>query len=176
MQQASFDGIPQTFLPLLRQGLSGLPETLQALAEALKTQRSYIFRLKEQDGTWYASQVAEWAASDTAPQIQNPALQNLPMKEAGYTRWLEAFLQNQAIAGPVYSFPEAERPLLEAQDIQSLLVVPIWVEEGLWGFLGVDDCQQERSFTPEEAAFLRGVAEVLARTLDLFERHRSIAG
>jgi diguanylate cyclase (GGDEF)-like protein len=172
MQQASFDGIPQTFLPLLRQGLSGLPETLQALAEALKTQRSYIFRLKEQDGTWYASQVAEWAASDTAPQIQNPALQNLPMKEAGYTRWLEAFLQNQAIAGPVYSFPEAERPLLEAQDIQSLLVVPIWVEEGLWGFLGVDDCQQERSFTPEEAAFLRGVAEVLARTLDLFERHR----
>ena len=172
MQQASFDGIPQTFLPLLRQGLSGLPETLQALAEALKAHRSYLFRLKEQDGTWYASQVAEWAASDTAPQIQNPALQNLPMKETGYTRWLEAFPQNQAIAGPVHSFPEAERPLLEAQDIQSLLVVPIWVEEGLWGFLGVDDCQQERSFTPEETAFLRGVAEVLARTLDLFERHR----
>jgi diguanylate cyclase (GGDEF)-like protein len=172
MQQASFDGIPQTFLPLLRQGLSGLPKTLQALAEALKAHRSYLFRLKEQDGTWYASQVAEWAASDTAPQIQNPALQNLPLKEAGYTRWLEAFLQDRAFAGPVYSFPEAERPLLEAQDIQSLLVVPIWVEEGLWGFLGVDDCQQEGSFTPEEAAFLRGVAEVLARTLDLFERHR----
>jgi PAS domain-containing protein len=94
------------------------------------------------------------------------------MREAGYGRWLEAFLRGVAIGGAVRTFPEEERPLLEAQEIQSLLVVPIRVEGRLWGFLGVDDCERERAFTLEEEALLREVAEALARTLDLFEVHR----
>lgn len=51
-------------------------------------------------------------------------------------------------------------------------MVPIWVEGELWGFLGVDDCERRRTFTPEEEGLLRVVAEMLARTLDLFEVHR----
>ena len=65
------------------------------------------------------------------------------------------------------TFPQAERPLLEAQEIQSLLVVPVFVDGILWGFLGVDDCRRKRSFGPEEEALLRAVAEALARTLGL---------
>ncbi len=162
----------QVLLPLLRQGLSGLPLTLEALGQALQAHRAYLFRLEEREGRWYTSQLAEWAGPGAAPQIQNPALQNLPLGEAGYGRWLEAFLRDGAISGPVRTFPEEERPLLEAQEIQSLLAVPIWVEERLWSFLGVDDCERERAFTPEEAGFLKEVAEALARTLDLFEVHR----
>jgi diguanylate cyclase (GGDEF)-like protein len=159
-------------LPLLRQGLQGLPEALRALAEALQAHRAYLFRLEERGGLWYASQLAEWAGPHVTPQIQNPSLQRLPMREAGYGRWLEAFLRGEAIGGAVKTFPEEERPLLEAQEIQSLLVVPIRVEGRLWGFLGVDDCERERAFTLEEEALLREVAEALARTLDLFEVHR----
>jgi diguanylate cyclase (GGDEF)-like protein len=159
-------------LPLLRQGLQGLPEALRALAEALQAHRAYLFRLEERDGRWYASQLAEWAGPHVTPQIQNPSLQRLPMREAGYGRWLEVFLRGEAIGGAVRTFPEEERPLLEAQEIQSLLVVPIRVEGRLWGFLGVDDCERERAFTLEEEALLREVAEALARTLDLFEVHR----
>jgi diguanylate cyclase (GGDEF)-like protein len=159
-------------LPLLRQGLQGLPEALRALAEALQAHRAYLFRLEERDGRWYASQLAEWAGPHVTPQIQNPSLQRLPVREAGYGRWLEAFLRGEAIGGAVRTFPEEERPLLEAQEIQSLLVVPIRVEGRLWGFLGVDDCERERAFTLEEEALLREVAEALARTLDLFEVHR----
>ncbi|WP_117237204.1 bifunctional diguanylate cyclase/phosphodiesterase [Thermus sediminis] len=159
-------------LSLLRRGLSGLPEALGALAEALEAHRAYLFRLEEREGRWYTSQLAEWAGPGVTPQIQNPSLQNVPMREAGYGRWLEAFLRDQAIGGPVRSFPEEERPLLQAQEIQSLLAVPIWVESRPWGFLGVDDCERERAFTPEEEGLLRGVAEVLARTLELFEVHR----
>ncbi|WP_448377764.1 GAF domain-containing protein, partial [Fervidobacterium sp.] len=159
-------------LPLLRRGLQGLTEALEALAKGLKAHRAYLFRLEEREGRWYTSQLAEWAGPGVTPQIQNPSLQNLPMREAGYGRWLEAFLRDGAISGPVRTFPEEERPLLQAQEIQSLLVVPIWVEGRLWGFLGVDDCERERAFTPKEEGLLREVAEVLARTLDLFEVHR----
>ncbi|MDW8356755.1 EAL domain-containing protein [Thermus sp.] len=164
--------LPRALFPLLRQGLGGLPDSLEAVARALSAHRAYLFRLEARGGTWYASQLAEWAGEGTSPQIQNPDLQDLPMEEAGYGRWLEAFLQDQAIGGPVRTFPQAERPLLEAQEIQSLLVVPIRVDGALWGFLGVDDCQRARGFTPEEEALLRVMAEALARTLELWERTR----
>ncbi|TFU16121.1 EAL domain-containing protein [Thermus tengchongensis] len=168
--------LSQALFPLLRRGLEGLGDALEQVALALSTHRAYLFRLEERHGVWYASQLAEWAGPGTSPQIQNPALQNLPLREAGYGRWLERFLKDQAVAGPVASFPEEERPLLEAQEIQSLLVVPIGVEGQLWGFLGVDDCQRERRFSGEEEAFLRAVAEALARTLELWERNRWLQG
>ncbi|SDE52508.1 diguanylate cyclase (GGDEF) domain-containing protein [Thermus arciformis] len=166
--------LAEALLPLLREGLSGLPEALRALGEGLRAHRAYLFRLEEREGRWYASQLAEWAGVGATPQIQNPALQDLPMEEAGYGRWLRLFREDRAVAGPVRAFPESERPLLEAQEIQSLLVVPVRVDGALWGFLGVDDCQRERSFGPEEEAFLRTVAEALARVLDLFARHHSL--
>ncbi|UZX15187.1 EAL domain-containing protein [Thermus sp. PS18] len=165
-------GPSQALLPLLRQGIKGLPQALEQVGRALRAHRAYLFRLEERQGIWYASQLSEWAGPDTTPQIQNPELQNLPVREKGYGRWLDRFLEDRAVAGPVASFPEEERPLLEAQGIQSLLVVPIWVEGRLWGFLGVDDCQRIREFAPEEEAFLRLVAEALARTLELWERER----
>ncbi|WP_243026640.1 EAL domain-containing protein [Thermus albus] len=165
-------GLSQALLPLLRRGVRGLAEALEQVGQTLRAHRAYLFRLEERQGTWYTSQLAEWAGPGTTPQLQNPELQNLPMRKAGYGRWLDLFLEDRAVAGPVASFPGEEQPLLEAQDIQSLLVVPIWVEGRLWGFLGVDDCQEERDFTAEEEAFLRAVAEVLARILELWERER----
>ncbi|GAA6748446.1 bifunctional diguanylate cyclase/phosphodiesterase [Thermus brockianus] len=164
--------LTQLLLPLLRKGLPGLPESLKNVAQLLKAHRAYLFRLEERQGIWYASQLAEWAKEDVEPQIQNPALQNLPMVESGYGRWLARFLADRSVGGPVATFPEKERPLLEAQAIQSLLVVPIFVEGRLWGFLGVDDCARERAFTREEEATLRALAGVLAQTLELWERTR----
>ncbi|MEZ0347728.1 MAG: GAF domain-containing protein, partial [Thermus sp.] len=164
--------LPQALLPLLRQGLTGLPKALEGVAQALEAHRAYLFRLEERQGTWYTSQLAEWAGEGVSPQIQNPALQDLPMEEAGYGRWLRRFLANQSVGGPVAAFPQEEQPLLLAQEIQSLLVVPIFVEGRLWGFLGVDDCLRERQFTQEEEALLRLLAEALAQTLELWERAR----
>ncbi|BDG23924.1 GAF domain-containing protein [Thermus thermophilus] len=109
-----------------------------------------------------------------APQIANPDLKRVPMAKGGYGRWLRAFLENRAVSGPVRTFPQAERPLLEAQDIRSLLAVPVFWKGRLWGFLGVDDCRRERAFSAEEEAFLRTGAEVLALALDLVERHRHL--
>ncbi|BFH75907.1 EAL domain-containing protein [Thermus thermophilus] len=151
-----------------------MPEALRGLGEALEADRAYLFRLKAEADDWYATQLAEWTAEGVAPQIANPDLKRVPMAKGGYGRWLRAFLENRAVSGPVRTFPQAERPLLEAQEIQSLLVVPVRVDGALWGFLGVDDCQRERSFGPEEEAFLRTVAEALARVLDLFARHHSL--
>lgn len=104
------------------------------------------------------------------PQIANPALQNLAMEEAGYGRWHEAFIEDDLIMGCVADFPASERALLNAQDIKSLLVVPIKVGGEPWGVLGFDDCRTEREWADWEVALLRSVATTIGLRLAQLER------
>lgn len=161
-------------LALLEKGTGGLEEALARLGQGLGVDRAYLFRLEVQEGVWYATQLSEWAREGVEAQIHNPTLRRLPLVEAGYGRWLAHFLEGRPIQGKVASFPPEERPLLEAQDIQALLVTPVFLEGRLWGFLGVDACREARSFTEEEAGLLKGLAQVLALSLNLLERVRHL--
>ena len=100
------------------------------------------------------SQVIEWIAGGIKPEINNPELQNIP---------LEAF---QAFTGPLKNSKEFDaivreikdedlRNILAEQDIKSILVLPVFVEQEFHGFIGFDDCKSERKWNEEEYNFLR---------------------
>jgi diguanylate cyclase (GGDEF)-like protein/PAS domain S-box-containing protein len=132
------------------------PAVLELLGQATDVSRVYLFQkhLSPED-VLLVSQLFEWAAPHARPQIDNPSLQSFPILEQGFQRWVELLASNQVICGAVRSFPETERPLLEAQDIRSILVVPIFVEDEWWGFLGFDECRYERSWKNHEVQTLR---------------------
>ncbi len=162
-------------LALLEKGAEGLGEALARLGEGLGVDRAYLFRLEAQEGAWYATQLSEWTREGVTPQLGNPLLTRVPMAQ-GYGRWVERFLEGRPIQGAVRTFPEEERPLLEAQDIQALLAVPVFLEGRLWGFLGVDACRGVRAFREDEVELLKGLARVLALSLNLLERVRRLEG
>ncbi|MDO9543356.1 MAG: PAS domain S-box protein [Kiritimatiellia bacterium] len=138
---------------------TGISRTLKTIGEAADVDRVYIFehRADPKTGVILASQRYEWARAGITPQIANPALQNLEYLPV-FKRWLETLSAGKPIFGLIRDFPEPERPLLEAQDIISILVVPIKINENLWGFVGFDDCRQERSWTPAEISILTAIA------------------
>ncbi len=132
------------------------PVVLELLGKATDVSRVYLFQKHTTpENVLLVSQLFEWAAPHAQPQIENPSLQSLPVVEQGFQRWVELLTSNQVICGAVRSFPEIERPLLEAQDIRSILVVPIFVEDEWWGFLGFDECRYERSWKNHEVQTLR---------------------
>ncbi len=132
------------------------PAVLELLGQATDVSRVYLFQKHiNPENVLLVSQLFEWTAPHARPQIDNPSLQSLPVIEQGFQRWVELLASNQVICGPVRSFPEAERPLLEAQDIRSILVVPIFVEDEWWGFLGFDECRYERTWKNHEVQTLR---------------------
>ncbi len=132
------------------------PAVLELLGQATDVSRVYLFQKHiTPENALLISQLFEWAAPHAQPQIDNPSLQSFPMLEQGFQRWVELLASDQVICGPVRSFPEAEQPFLEAQDIRSLLVVPIFVEGEWWGFLGFDECRYERSWKNHEVQTLR---------------------
>lgn len=138
-------------------------ELVQSLGEVMDVSRAYVFCY---DDEHTVTQVEEWVAPGIEPQIDNPDLQQLNMTEAGFGRWLPTLRRGEIISGPVASFPKTEQPLLEAQDIRSLIVVPIERGGQPWGFAGFDDCERERTWTKEAQEALRGAAWLLGETLE----------
>ncbi|NWG35272.1 MAG: diguanylate cyclase [Chloroflexi bacterium] len=139
---------------------------LEQLGRAADASRVYIFeRHFSEQGVSLVSQRHEWAAQGISPQIENPALQNLAWREAGFARWEDTLERRQSIAGRVRDFPDSEKELLAAQGILAIAVMPIFTEDKLWGFIGFDECRGERLWTDSELDALHTAADIFSAAL-----------
>ena len=135
-------------------------EILAALGAAANADRCYLFRIHPHPvlGTPAMSPVAEWNSGTASPQLNNPDHQNFLFHENGYSRWLTEFKAGHAISGSVGDCPGSEQPMLVAQEIRSLVVVPIFTGEELTGFMGFDACREDRVWENWEISILRSAA------------------
>jgi PAS domain S-box-containing protein len=144
-----------------RQGLdSVMPEALSTIGWAANVDRVYIFEEhyhEASDGD-VISMRYEWVAPNIKPQIHHPAMQNLAW-EPDLTRWSEILHRNQAVQGQLHEMSETEQQALAGQEIVSILLVPIFVENQMWGFLGFDDCSKVHHWTETEISILRAAGK-----------------
>jgi PAS domain S-box-containing protein len=138
-----------------------LRQVLEELRAAVKASRAYVFRneLDDHHGVCM-SQIAEVVAPGISPQIENPLLQHLPYSETSPTL-LPRLMSRDPLHGLVAELPEPERSILAAQDVISILTLPIFDDEQLWGFIGFDDCQSARSWAQEDIRLLQVVADMI---------------
>lgn len=120
------------------------------LGESLKMDRVYIWHNHMVGDELYCTQIHEWSGN-AEPQQGNELTVSVPFP----ADWYPNLSADLCINGVVTSFPEYEREHLQAQGIVSILVVPIFLYNEFWGFMGFDDCQKERIFTDAEEAILR---------------------
>lgn len=134
-------------------------EPLRILGKAVYTDRVYVFHSHPhpQSGLCACSQVGEWAAPGVVPQLDRADLQNVVWEDYS-RRWETELLANRELVGHVRDFPEEEWPLLESQGIKSILIMPIFAREHLWGFIGFDHCKAARDWLKVEVDLLRTAA------------------
>lgn len=149
---------------------TAVKSAIQVIGEAADVDRVYVFENSAGPaGEPVLSQTYEWVRGGVTAQIDNPELRNLPYYP-DYGRWYELLRDGQPVQGHVREFPECERPLLEQQDIQSLLVLPIHIDNVFWGFMGFDECHEQRVWSDTEVATLRTAAAAVGNAI---ARHRA---
>jgi len=145
---------------------AAIQQALRTIGTAAAVDRVYVFENgTDPEGRPLLSQRYEWVRGDVSAQIANPDLQNLSYYDAGYGRWHDQLSLGRPIMGQVHEFPLQEQPLLEQQDIVSLMVVPITVAGSFWGFMGFDECHEERVWTPSESALLTAAASLVGNAI-----------
>ena len=143
-----------------------LGEVLAELGGATGASRVYIFQNHlGDDGDLCFSQRHEWAAPGVSAEIDNPELRGLSYRRDGFAEWVEPLGAGREISRLVRDLESPVRELLEAEAILALVVVPIFGGGKWWGFIGFDECRQERVWPPAETAALRVAAEILGAAI-----------
>lgn len=148
-----------------------ISNVLEKLGQAADVSRVYVvFNSINDDQEIISSLKYEWTAAEFTPQIDNPYLQNVPLKRTGFERWVEELSAGRILYGLVKNQPEAERKFLNRLESLSIAVAPVFVDSEWWGFIMFDECRHERQWTGLEleafqtAASIFGAAEARART------------
>ncbi len=139
------------------------PQVVTTIGQATRVDRCYIFKNFYLEGHAYMSQQYEWVRDGVSIQIDNPALQKitydiLPGLYAQLSR-------RKDYSGLVRESTDEFRAMMEAQDIVSYLLLPIFMGETFWGFIGYDDCQHDKIWTTAEINTLATLAAAIGAFL-----------
>ena len=148
---------------------SSINAALEMLGRSVEVDRVYIFENVNTHGIILTSMTQEWVNSGITKQINNPDLHNFNFPE-GMPRLYNILNSGKIINTNINDLPEDEQAGFEAQDIISLLLIPIIIKEKFWGFIGFDSCTVSRTWKNNEISLL----VITANTLGLFiERKES---
>ena len=139
---------------------------LRRLGEATEASRVYVCEnFTGEDGELWATLRYEWVARGIISQIDYPGLEGVPYKAAGFGRWIHTLGRGDIVHGHVRDLPESEQPELRFEDILSIVLVPIFVEGRWWGYIGFDECVEERDWSASEVGALGAAAGTLGAAI-----------
>ncbi|WP_319592353.1 PAS domain S-box protein [uncultured Draconibacterium sp.] len=133
---------------------------LERVGKFIDSDRAYVFEFNESGNLM--SNTFEWCNSGVSQEMEN--LQDLPTEI--FPAWMNALKKHENIIIPsVSQLPDDwkdEREILTAQNIQSVLAIPMFIENDLLGFIGLDSVKRKRTFSPYEIKTLNIWVNILA--------------
>jgi PAS domain S-box-containing protein len=136
------------------------------LGEATGVSRVWIFQnQRREDGILVTRSAYEWEAPGVSSQRDPPDRPSRAYTEHGFERWEKLLGRGEVIVGHTREFPASERASLEAQQIRSIAVVPIFVGSRWWGSIGFDQCDAERDWSSPEVDALETAAGTLSSAI-----------
>jgi len=140
---------------------------LALLGEATNLSRAYIFKNNtDENGELFSSPVYQWIKRGVGPIEQVPEIQRaISYKDSGLKRWATELSKGQIIQGHIKNFPKVEQDILGKYGILSIIIVPVFVGQRWWGFIGFDEFQMERSWSVAETEALRAAGRIFGAVI-----------
>ena len=143
---------------------AALPDVLERLGRASGASRVYVFENEIlHDGGPGMRLLREWLDGE-APGLDPEASEGLAYAK-GYLRWQATLSAGRTIHGPTSNFPAGERVGRLNEGVRSRVLVPVFVGDEWWGFLGFDDCAGEREWPAAEVEALKTAADTLGAAI-----------
>ncbi len=143
-----------------KQGWSdGINALLADLGRITKVSRVWIFQILELDSEQITQDYAfEWASEPKYIQLGLPVFKKFTNKlgSGGYRKLVESRSKGEWQKVITSKLPDSWLKTSQVkQNIQSMLTIPIIVENSFWGVLGFDDCEREYDWSEIEINLLR---------------------
>lgn len=140
--------------------LAALAFSLQPIAETVSTDRVDYYEYD--DTQTLLTPHLQWVSDFATPLASSP----LPVAQDEEV--LKPLLQQQACALRVADLPPGPlKTHFQAQAVKSVLLLPVYAHDHIYGCLAIADCQQARSWETETLNFLNTIALNLAKAIAL---------
>lgn len=141
-------------------------EVLEHLGPATGVSRAYVAEnVLDQNNELKMNLSHEWIAPNIDSVLKDKSTEVITYEEIGFTKWKDALRRGKVVYGNLKNFPKEVREILQTRNIASLMLVPIFVGENWWGFIGFDECLQERKWLQAEIEILRAAANTLGAAI-----------
>ncbi|HMA83990.1 MAG TPA: ATP-binding protein [Candidatus Thermoplasmatota archaeon] len=145
---------------------AGMNKVLEYLRFVSDAKRVYIFEnFSHPELGLCMRQRYEVCAEGVQSEINNSDLQKVSYHPA-FTRWYDMLSAGKHVSGFVKEFPESEQQVLAAQQIQSILIIPIMTYTGFYGFIGFDETDFKREWGEGNIQLLYTAAEHIGSFLE----------
>ena len=148
-------------------------DVLDIIGDSVNADRVRIYQfMSEQGCDRKATCRFEWTPQGTTEVTHN--LNEIDLRNMGLERWMDTL----TIGGMVKSGNERrqgpEHDLMLQEGARSMLMIPILAGYTLWGFMRLDDVEEERTWPPSELDALRTAASTLGAAVQREQGSREL--
>jgi signal transduction histidine kinase/ActR/RegA family two-component response regulator len=141
---------------------SALDRGIEILYPVIDVDRMYVWRNEYLDGELHYRAIYSWGRSGVW-MPEGPLL--FPLG-SGDDHWEARLAEGNIINGPVASFSKPEIEQLLPHRMESVLMLPVLLDDKFWGFVSFDDCRNARYFSPETQNILRSGSLMMANAIE----------
>ena len=140
------------------------------LGEVNRVHRIYLYENAIHGEHAVTSLKYEWVSEGVSAHIDDPQQQDIPL--ATMSEFFDPLHRGEAFECIVDELENVElKAHLRAQDIQSIVVLPLFVKRAFYGFIGFDDTKAKRRFTLLERQLLMSFSKSVETAI---ERHSTL--
>ncbi len=146
------------------------------LSLALQVERGFIFEIagREDDVYRRVNCRYEWRFNDRCPSLmESPSLDDAPFEEF-FPQFQERLSQDGIIQISGLTSDAEEAEALSSLQSRALLAIPMWMGTQLYGFFGVDFCNQPHDWSESEVSAVRVMASGLSGLILIREREAEL--
>ena len=139
---------------------ASIMDSMEHVGLSLDVDRVQIWRNETVDGELHFVHTNQWLSEIGKQKTPVPIGLKFPYSQK--PEWEKKFLLGECINGPLSDLPPEDQEFLNAYDMKTIVIIPLFLHEKFWGFFSIDDCKQERTFSDDEINILRSISLMMA--------------
>jgi len=145
----------------------GVTAALSCLGKAADVDRVFIYERQSQDDFYCLPSLCyEWIREQKYTLL-NPGEHFF--QENMENDWLSRLEKGDIIYGPIHTFSDNDVSMLSRMNVQTILIIPIFVEKRFWGMIDFEDCQQKYEWSESEISILASATRNIGHTIMRFQ-------
>jgi len=133
------------------------------MAKAVDVDRVYVWENSIVEGKLRCTQIYEWSEG-AEPQQGMKRTINVSYED-DFPGLEEILSSGRCLNVRISDLSYEQQDILISQDVASLIVTPVFIQNIFWGFVGFDDCRKERVFNENEEMILRAAGRLIVNAM-----------